>query len=70
MKQQDVRALDISKLLEKCSSLFEEQMKLRFQRATGQLEKTHTASKIRKDIARVKTELSARRKAAPAKKGK
>lgn len=70
MTQKEVRALDTAKLLEQRGKLRQEQMNLRFQHATGQLEKSHSVSKVRKEIARLETELSARRKAAPAKKGK
>ena len=37
---------------------------LRFQAATGQLEKTHRANEIRKDIARIKTILRGKSAAA------
>ena len=42
----------------------EELFNLRFQAATGQLEKTHRASEIRKDIARIKTVLRGKAAAA------
>ena len=38
-----------------------DQMNLRFQRAGGQLEKTHGIRQTRRDIARIKTQLSAKR---------
>ncbi len=46
-------------------SLKKEQFNLRFQKATGQLEKSSRVNEVRKDIARVKT--IARQKAAEAK---
>lgn len=70
MKQQDVRALKTEQLLEKRGQLRQEQMNLRFQSATGQLEKSHRVQEVRKDIARLETELSVRRSTIPAKKGK
>ena len=41
-------------------SLKKEQFNLRFQAATGQVEKTHRVNEIRKDIARIKTVLRAK----------
>jgi large subunit ribosomal protein L29 len=38
-------------------SLKKEQFNLRFQKATGQIEKTHRVNEVRKDIARIKTVL-------------
>lgn len=69
MKQQDVRALDTKQLLEKRGQLRQEQMNLRFQHATSQLEKTHRAQEVRKDIARLETELSVRRQTSTTQKG-
>jgi large subunit ribosomal protein L29 len=47
------------------AKLKKEQFNLRFQKATGQLEKTARFNELRKDIARIKT--IARQKAADAK---
>ena len=41
-----------------------EQFNLRFQAATGQVEKTHRVNEVRKDIARIKTVLRAKQTAA------
>ena len=41
-------------------SLKKEQFNLRFQAATGQLEKTHRVEEVRRDIARLKTVLRAK----------
>mgnify|MGYP003868279893 CR=1 FL=1 len=38
-------------------NLKKEQFNLRFQKATGQIEKTHRVDQVRKDIARIKTVL-------------
>lgn len=59
MKIVDVRALTPDQLAETLLNLKKEQFNLRFQAATGQVEKTHRASEIRKDIARIKTVLRA-----------
>jgi large subunit ribosomal protein L29 len=47
-------------LAEQLLSLKKEQFNLRFQAATGQVEKTHRVGEIRKDIARIKTVLRAK----------
>ena len=52
-------------LADELASLKKEQFNLRFQRATGQLEKTARVREVRRDIARVKT--LGRQKATPAK---
>ncbi len=57
MKIDDVRALTADQLQDQLLSLKKEQFNLRFQDATGQLEKTHRANEVRKDIARIKTVL-------------
>ena len=65
MKAADVRALSADQLKEELAKLKKEQFNLRFQKATGQLEKTSRITEVRKDIARIKT--IARQKAAEAK---
>ncbi len=55
MKSQDARALSADQLKDELLKLKKEQFNLRFQRATGQLEKTHRINQVRKDIALVKT---------------
>jgi large subunit ribosomal protein L29 len=57
MKSAEVRALSPDQLNEQLLQLKKEQFNLRFQAATGQLEKTHRVDEIRKDIARIKTVL-------------
>jgi large subunit ribosomal protein L29 len=65
MKAEDVRGLTADQLKDKLANLKKEQFNLRFQKATGQLEKSSRITEVRKDIARVKT--IARQKAAEAK---
>ena len=60
MKIADVRAKTPDQLGEQLLSLKKEQFNLRFQRATGQMEKTHRSNQVRKDIARIKTVLHSR----------
>ena len=55
MKAQDVRAKSADQLKEELIKLKKEQFNLRFQTATGQLEKTARVKEVRRDIARVKT---------------
>jgi large subunit ribosomal protein L29 len=63
MKISDVRALTKDQVKDEILKLRREQLNLRFQRASGQLEKTHRINQIRKDIARLKTVQSAPAKA-------
>jgi large subunit ribosomal protein L29 len=57
MKIEDVRGLTPDQLAESLINLKKEQFNLRFQKATGQIEKTHRVDQVRKDIARIKTHL-------------
>ena len=60
MKIDDVRGQTPDQLTDSLLNLKKEQFNLRFQQATGQLEKTHRTSEIRKDIARIKTVMRAK----------
>jgi large subunit ribosomal protein L29 len=62
MKATDVKAMTADQLGDQLASLKKEQFNLRFQKATGQLEKTARVKEVRRDIARIKT--IARQKAA------
>jgi large subunit ribosomal protein L29 len=55
MKPRELRDLSAEELAAKEKEFREEEFKLRFKHATGQLEKTDRLCKLRKDIARVKT---------------
>ena len=55
MKAEDVRTKSLDELRDSLASLKKEQFNLRFQAATGQLEKTARIREVRRDIARVKT---------------
>ena len=59
MKMTDVRALSKDQLKDEILKLRKEQLNLRFQKASGQLEKTNRIRQIRRDIARLKTAQSA-----------
>src|SRR3990167_530199 len=55
MKAADVRSKSADQLNDELIKLKKEQFNLRFQAATGQLEKTGRATEVRRDIARIKT---------------
>jgi large subunit ribosomal protein L29 len=55
MKPADVRAMTESQLQDELLKLKKEQLNLRFQRATGQIDNTARIRQIRRDIARIKT---------------
>jgi large subunit ribosomal protein L29 len=60
MKIDDVLRLTPDQLSDELLSLKKEQFNLRFQAATGQLEKTHRVQEVRRDIARIKTVMRAK----------
>jgi large subunit ribosomal protein L29 len=60
----EFRAKSEDELSEQLSKLKKEQFNLRFQRANGQLEKTNRIRAVRKDIARIETVLTERRRKA------
>ena len=55
MKAEDIRAKTQDQLTDDLAALKKEQFNLRFQKATGQLEKTARVRQVRRDIARIKT---------------
>jgi large subunit ribosomal protein L29 len=65
MKATDVKTMTADQLGDQLANLKKEQFNLRFQKATGQLEKTARVKEVRRDIARIKT--IARQKAAASK---
>ncbi|HEY3130111.1 MAG TPA: 50S ribosomal protein L29 [Acidobacteriota bacterium] len=58
MKAAKIREMSVEELKAEELSLSEELFRLRFQRATGQLEKSSKIGAVRKDIARIKTIIS------------
>ncbi len=52
-----VRDMDDARLKDELAKLKKEQFNLRFQQATGQLEKSSRIRQVRRDIARVQTVL-------------
>jgi large subunit ribosomal protein L29 len=59
----DLRSLTPDQLGDQLLSLKKEQFNLRFQAATGQMEKTHRVGEVRKDIARISTLMRQKRSA-------
>lgn len=57
MKASQARDLTEDQLKDQLLQLKKEQFNLRFQRASGQLEKTARIGEVRRDIARIKTVL-------------
>ena len=55
MKTVDVRAMTPDQMAEKLGELKKAQFNLRFQKATGQLEKTAEVRNTRRTIAKIKT---------------
>ena len=55
MKVEELRSKTQDQLSDDLAALKKEQINLRFQKATGQLEKTARVQQVRKDIARIKT---------------
>lgn len=62
MKVNDIKNLDANELRKKSDELNRELFNLRFQLHTGRLENTALIMKIRKDIARIKTIETQRKK--------
>jgi large subunit ribosomal protein L29 len=60
MKASELHALTVSELHNRLDDAKEELMKLRFQQASGQLEDTNRLRLVRRDVARIKTILTAR----------
>ena len=62
MNAQELRVKNESELRKKLTGLLQEQFNLRMQRGTGQLASPHELRRVKKDIARVQTVLSEKRK--------
>jgi large subunit ribosomal protein L29 len=64
MKARDLRTRTADELQDEVETRAKEIFNLRFQRASGQLENTARVRQVRRDIARIKTILGERRRAA------
>jgi len=60
MENKEITALKDNQLKDKLMDLRKEQMNLRFQKATGQMENPNRWREVRKSIAQLKTEETAR----------
>jgi large subunit ribosomal protein L29 len=58
MNAADLRSKSVEELNEELVALRREQFNLRMQQATGELAQVHQHSRVKKDIARVKTVLT------------
>ena len=58
MKATELREKSSEELQQELLGLLKDQFNLRMQKSTGQLAQTHLLSKVRRDIARVKTVLN------------
>jgi len=63
MKAEDLRVKTEDELKDQLITLKKEQFNLRFQQASGQLENTARVRQVRRDIARIKTLLTEKRRA-------
>ncbi|MCP4356152.1 MAG: 50S ribosomal protein L29 [Proteobacteria bacterium] len=61
MKMEEIRSLNDEKLVDLLADLRKEQLNLKFQQASGQLEKPHRVADVRLAISQVKTEMTARK---------
>ncbi|MBB5518552.1 50S ribosomal protein L29 [Amphiplicatus metriothermophilus] len=66
MKAGEIRDMTEDQLKDRLMQLKKEQFNLRFQRASGQLEKMSRIREVRKDIARIKTILNEKTRATQA----
>ena len=60
MKNKEIRELSDAELVTKIADLKREKLNLKIQSRTGQLEKTARVREVRRDIARILTEQTAR----------
>ena len=63
MTSKEVRELSLTELDTKLREAREELLQLRLRKQTGQVEKTHSLRVIRRDIARMETEKTAKNRA-------
>ena len=69
MKAEELRARTEDELGDELIRLRKERFNLRFQKASGQLENTARVREVRRDIARIKTVLTERRRGSAAAEG-
>lgn len=64
MKAEDIRQKSDDELADQLRDLKRESLNLRFQKASGQLEATSRVRAVRRDIARIRTVINERQRAA------
>ncbi|MBP5698441.1 MAG: 50S ribosomal protein L29 [Alphaproteobacteria bacterium] len=62
VKIKDLRAMSVDELENRLVECKKEQLSLRIQQSTGQLQNTSTISKVRKEVAQINTLLTERKK--------
>ncbi len=62
LKASDLREETQEELQKRVSEMEDQLMRLRFQKATGQLDDVHKIRNVRKDLARVKTAINEHRR--------
>ena len=62
MKAEDLKGMSPDQLKDELLRLKKEQFNLRFQQASGQLENTSQVRKVRRDIARIQTAMTDKRR--------
>jgi len=60
MKMKEVREMTTEELVKKIADIKQEKLNLRIQSKTGQLENPTLIKQLRRDIAKIKTEMTAR----------
>ncbi len=63
-RREEVRNLSVEQINEQIMGLLRDQFNLRMQKATGQLGQIHLLKQVKRDIARLKTELTVKQKQA------
>ena len=66
MKMSEIKEMTTEEIVRLQGELKQERLKLKIQSKTGQLDNPSRLTMIRKDVARIKTEMTARAKAASA----
>ncbi len=69
LKARDLRDETLDELEKRISDMEDQLMKLRFQKATGQIDDVHKISNVRRDLARVLTVMNEKRRTAAAQEG-
>lgn len=63
-RREEIRNLSVEQINEQIMGLLRDQFNLRMQKATGQLGQIHLLKQVKRDIARLKAELTVKQKQA------